>query len=355
MQTEKAKALNDFLIGAANLLLSTVYEGLVVPESNVNNISDLTEANFEKYYVDFEEELKLNILEYKEYEIVYKYISHYLSQIHNWGVFSNDFINNVFNLNLHVNELIKAKQLIEKYKRKISELLSGESYRGELHSFIYEVLNPSQDEELEPEFVPDPNFNFEHMMAEIKTQKLTTNQTLDFISNRQKDFLQWQIVNDTENEYDYMGKVTGKKHPLTKRHYKNFMQLCGVEIDRLNSKLVIEKNELTLAAISKNKVVIQTPATEKSPLKWNSTDTDFLELFAALYQNESIVRADGKPLTRKEMLDYFQSILGLEIKDPEGKLTKAGNRNDNTAFLDTLAQEFRNYVAGKEKKLRSRK
>jgi alanine-alpha-ketoisovalerate/valine-pyruvate aminotransferase len=92
-----------------------------------------------------------------------------------------------------------------------------------------------------------------------------------------------------------------------------------------------------------------------SPFKWNSSDTDFLELFAALYQNESIVRADGKPLTRKEMQDYFQSILGLEIKDVEGKLTKAGNRNDNTAFLDALAQEFRNYVSGKEKKLKGRK
>jgi len=245
MQTEKAKALNDYFIGAVNLLLSTVYEGVLVPVGDVNNISDLTETNFEKYYADFEEELKFNILEYKEFDVAFKYMSHYLNQIHNWDGFKEDFIDKVFETNLHVNELIKAKQFIEKYKSKISNLYGSENFKGQLPYFVHDLLNPSQhkEPEPEPEFVPDPNFNFEYMMSEIKTQKLTTNQTLDFISNRQKDFLQWQIVNDTINQYDYNTNVTVKRHPLTNLHYQHFMKLCGVEIDRLNSRLVNEKNE----------------------------------------------------------------------------------------------------------------
>jgi hypothetical protein len=89
--------------------------------------------------------------------------------------------------------------------------------------------------------------------------------------------------------------------------------------------------------------------------KWNATDTDLLELVTALYKTGVFVRRDGKNLERKQLTDFFQELLGMDIKDLDGKLNKAGNRNQNTAFLDTLAQEFRNYVAEKEKKLKGRK
>lgn len=88
---------------------------------------------------------------------------------------------------------------------------------------------------------------------------------------------------------------------------------------------------------------------------WKSSATDLLELVASLYQNKSIERKDGKNLTRKELLEYFQQILNTKIDDIEGKLYKASSRNNNTPFLDNLSQQFRNYVADKEAKMVKRR
>ncbi len=356
MQTEKAIALNEFLSDAADLVLSTVNNGFLVPKGKINSISELTEECFENHFAAFEGELQANILEFKEYDIVYNYIQHYLAEIDNWIGFDADFVKQIFVYNQHVNELIKAKQLIEKYKQQISDYLEGKYFKGDLINKIHKLLHPEWYEKPEKQvFVPDIKYDFEELKKELtnKDAKLTTLQKIAFINDRHAEFKQWQTVHDTDNVYDYHRKVIGKKHPITEMHYPHFTQLCVLEIGRLENALKLENDRINQKAIEKNSVIIKT--SEKPPYKWNSSDSDFLELFAALYQNESVVRVDGNALTRKEMLEYFQGILGMEIKDTEGRLTKVGNRENNTAFLDTLAQQFRNYVAGKAKKLQSRK
>lgn len=356
MQTEKAIALNEFLNNSANLVISIVKEEKPLPIEIIDVLSKLTEECFENHFAAFEDELQANILEFKEYDIVYNYIQHYLAEINNWIGFDADFVKQIFVYNQHVNELIKAKQLIEKYKQQISDYLECEYFIGDLINKMNRLLHPERYEEPKKQvFVPDIKYDFEELKKELtnKDAKLTTLQKIAFINDRDAEFKQWQTVHDTENDYDYNGKVIGKKHPITKRHYPHFTQLCVLEIGRLQNALKLENARINQKAIEKNSVIIK--ASEKPPYKWNSTDSDFLELFAALYQNESVVRADGNPLTRKEMLEYFQGIMGIEIKDTEGRLTKVGIRENNTAFLDKLAQQFRNYVSGKEKKLQSRK
>ncbi|HEY6914706.1 MAG TPA: RteC domain-containing protein [Paludibacter sp.] len=71
---------------------------------------------------------------------------------------------------------------------------------------------------------------------------------------------------------------------------------------------------------------------------------------------ECIQRKNGKTLTRKEVIDYFQQLFGIEIKAPEGKLNRATNRKTNTTpFLDSLKVAFDNYGLKKEEKQRVRK
>jgi len=354
MQTEKAIALNDFLNNAANLLLSNVEDGVLVPEMKINDITELTEENFEKHYTEFEQELVMNITEYRDYTIIFNYINHYLNDIYVWRGFGSNFIKSVFVLNSNVNELLKAKQLVENYKLKITYLLSDDVFRGELSRLIDKVLYPEEIAAKKEEFVADSKYIFDEIVQEISNEKLSTIKAIGLLNERIYDFKQWQTINDTVYEYNSWGKVSETKHPKSKKYYPNLEELCNLEIKKLRNKLELEKAELTNKAIEKNKVVIQTNQTP--PFKWNSNDTDFLELFAALYQNESIVRADGKPLTRKEMLDYFQSILGLEIKDVEGKLTKATNRKLNmTPFIDSIKTAFETYAKEKENKLESRR
>lgn len=85
---------------------------------------------------------------------------------------------------------------------------------------------------------------------------------------------------------------------------------------------------------------------------WKSSATDLLELVTALYQNKSIERKDGKPLTRKELTAYFEQMFNIVIADTEGKLYKATNRKINqTPFLNNLAVQFENYAAGKDAKM----
>ena len=355
MQTEKAKALNNFLNNAVNNVLFLVEEGFLLPEEQLIDISEFTEENFEKHYAAFEEELVQNILEYEDYDIIFMYISFHLNEINVWFGFDNGFINKIFIHNNRVNELIKIKQLIDKYKKRITNYLNDVSYRGNLSKLIDKMIFPWLYESLkEEEYKPDSKYIFDELKKEIEDSKLTTLQAIELLNDRDSSFKQWQLVKDSKNEYDYSGSLIRKYHPLSDKYYRDFEKLCQLEIVRLKKKLEIEDAQIKHKAIENNRVVIQT--TENSNYHWNSSDTDFLELFAALYQNESIVRADGKPLTRKEMLDYFQSILGLEIKDVEGKLTRATNRKLNmTPFIDSIKSAFETYAREKENKLESRR
>jgi len=111
--------------------------------------------------------------------------------------------------------------------------------------------------------------------------------------------------------------------------------------------LDIEKNALTHKALANNPIIIQN---DHYDYKWNATETDLLELVTALYKKQAFERRDGKAIKRIELINYFQELLGLEIKDVEGKLTRATGRNDNTPFLDGLRGAFKNYKVEKDAK-----
>ncbi len=80
-------------------------------------------------------------------------------------------------------------------------------------------------------------------------------------------------------------------------------------------------------------------------LMWKAPDIDLLELCVALMESNSVARADGAPLTRKELVAAFEQFLGMNaIKDPDKKLNQAkARKKENTGFLKKLAAAFENW------------
>ena len=155
------------------------------------------------------------------------------------------------------------------------------------------------------------------------------------------DFQQWQMLYDNVGVADNLNAYF-----YSKLYYPNFITLCKSELNRYS---LYQQG-------TAEKAVTTTPQQYIPQYVWKSSDTDLLELAAAIYQNRSIERKDGKTLTRKELVDYFQQIFAIKIKDPEGKLTRATSRKLNiTPFLDTLKIAFENYGQEKDEKQRKRK
>lgn len=350
MKTEKAEFLNAFIDSA----ISTYNEY----NSRSKNSKPLREEEKQKYgseafkthFNNFTEELKENIRTYKDISVIRDYVQAYFSMLMNTNLFSSEENKWIIEIGYEVEFLIKLKKDIQLYITEIkactianvNNICSGTAL-WEYYQTEMEAINPqAQKTTEEPEYQPEKRFDFNELKAECAGLKSAV-EKLKLINDRLFDFKQWQLQHDNYIENIDLGNF----YELTYKYYSKFEKLCAIEIQRINKISEVERHTIITSPKEPEPILF--------PYKWQATDTDFLELFAAIYQNESIVRTDGKPLTRKELLEYFQSILGLQIKDAEGKLNRAGNRNENTAFLDTLAQQFRNYVATKEEKSNSRK
>lgn len=349
MKTEKAEFLNAFIdsaISAFNEYHNKDKKSKLIPEEEKQKYG--SEA-FKTYFNNFTDELKDNIRTYKDISVIRDYVMTYFSDLENASPFSYDENKWIIETGYEVEFLIKLKKDIELYIIEINACFStnnsdtpGTTLRRYFETEMAAINPQAYKTEEEPEYQPEKRFDFNELKTECDALKSTA-EKLKLVNDRLFDFEQWQIQHDSTARTRAMTQY----YVLTEQYYPKFKDLCGSEIRRIEKLMEVEQRTNTPSPQGYELITF--------PYKWQATDTDFLELFAALYQNQSIVRTDGKPLTRKELLEYFQSILGLQIKDTEGKLSRAGNRNENTAFLDTLAQQFRNYVATKEEKSNSRK
>lgn len=350
MKTEKAEFFNAFIDNAISAFNDY--------HNKTKDSKPLTDEEKQKYgskafkthFTNFIDELKDNIRTYRDIYVVRDYVLTYFSILRNTNFFSYEENKIIIEIGFEIEFMIKLKKDIQFYITEIkactianvNSICSGTAL-WEYYQTEMEAINPqTQETTEEPEYQPEKRFDFNELKTECDALKSTT-EKLKLINDRLFDFKQWQLQHDNYIESIDLGNF----YELTYKYYSKFERLCAIEIQRINKISEVERHT--------NITSPKEPEPILFPYKWQATDTDFLELFAALHQNQSIVRTDGKPLTRKELLEYFQSILGLQIKDTEGKLNRAGNRNENTAFLDTLAQQFRNYVATKEEKANSRK
>ncbi len=368
MQTEKATQLCTFLMGTIDFFGKV----LAQQESNVPDylmIKDsMTELTFQLHYQEFEKELEGNILEYKDINVIHEYVKSTLLPFSDWGGFAHDLNNRIIKSGYEVNFLLKLKLLVEAKQTQIRDLVGGDSLLGyttlfpsdSLKSRIRSVISKqyeSQRKAKQPaENKPqkEERFDFDVLMDECKKATNETLGRITFIQDRLYDFRQWQLKYDKEDSLKITFSKYESKYQYTSEYYPKFEILCNTELERLNKKLELEKKALTHKAIKENPTVIH--YNEPSPFTWTASDTDLLELVAALHKNNSIKRKDGKPLTRKELVDFFQQIFNIEIKDVEGKLNKATSRKKNmTPFLDSLKGAFESYAEEKEEKLQGRR
>lgn len=363
MKKENAKFFKEYLQAAYETFYKVLNEQVEVCTKVNDRKVDFSDLEFESVYHRFMEELKENILEYRDVNFIDDYLIDTCGELQELNGFDEKTNREIISGEYEMKYLKSLKGRIEKYHNCFNKLFYGQigdTISAELRRLYNETIdaeNPaiaSGSTVVSPEPVATPSsvqtpekdarFDFSLLKAECEA-KTTIVEKVKLITDRMFDFEQWQLEDDPE----VYNKDIGPYHFYSSLYYPNFIELCSIELRRLEKQLEIEKRMLVQPTAS-----VMYKAAEK-PFRWNATDTDFLELFAALHHNESIARKDGSSFTRKEMLEYFQDVLGLEIKDVDGKLNKAGNRNANTPFLDTLAQQFRNYVAGKEKRAARRR
>ncbi len=363
MKTEKASNLCNFL----NTSIKYFEYAVAKKEKELPNFirlkNTLTEQNFNKMHQEFMTELDSNILEYRDYDIAYKYIKNSLYAFREWDGFEYEITSVIISNNHDVQFLLKLKLSIEKEINSIRVLFNDYyMHNSRLRMYFDGVISKKdQDKRKTKTPVPDENkpafdekFDFDKMMKECSTVATDTLSKIDFIHDRIFDFKQWQLKYDKEEAF----KIKFSKHEsdyiYTAEYYPKFEELCKLELQRLEKKLELEKKALTHKAIENNPIIVQQE--KPSRLNWNSSDTDLIELVAAIYAKKSIKRTDGKELTQKALFEYFQVIFNIELKNISTNLTKAGNRkNGITPYLDKLKLAFENYVEEKEKKMEKRR
>lgn len=365
MKKEKAVLFDTYMCSAHSVFTGMLSDKRWV-RSNLFGL-DVTfeELEFKRFFDAFLQELKDNILEYRDIEVIDNYLYATFVVIAELDKLPETSTKDIIEGNFEVKYLCSLKKSIEKYHRLLDELIFSVE-PDEISLLLKQIFNRIiNGEELNESLFDldlivaggkkklmydmpyeEKKFEFEEVLNELMSLSNHVDK-IKLLNDRIFDLEQWELTHD-HKEIDALGNVI---FVCSSRFYPNFRALCKNEMNRYEK--IIELEAKHPQKMMEENMVSVLPV--EQPYRWKGSDTDFLELFAALHHNESIARKDGSSFSRKEMLEYFQEMLGLEIKDVDGKLNKAGNRNVNTPFLDTLAQQFRNYVSDKEKRATRRK
>lgn len=361
MQTERADILCEFLKDALELF-SELLKGKGVKEEYLPLFKDrFSEEEFVNTYNEFLDELKVNILEYKDLPIICDYLDSTLDYFYDWEGFEVEINSQIIKKGFEVNFLLKLKLSIDTYASNVEQMFQRKpdykiDYLSDFFDRVLEEEDGVEDVEVCDRDKPlkDERFDFDKMLKDSESNNQNILAQITFIQDRLYDFKQWQLQYDVEVAFPNLLQRNESPFRYTNEYYPNFERLCAIQLERLDRKLDLEKKALTHQAIANNPVVIQ--GGDASPYNWDASATDMLELVAALHKSDSLKRKDGRPLTRKELIDYFQQIFNMDIKDAEGKLNKATSRKKNmTPFLDGLKATFESYAEEKEEKLLGRR
>lgn len=360
MEFDKAIFFHNYLKTACEAFYGII-ENKTLGEAQINGtIVTFTDEDFDRYYHDFKSELRLNSIEIQDIEIIFEYVSCNFSDILSWEGFEKNINQIMVSSQFEIKYLMQFKENIEYYVDKIKEMGTRDKYGD---------VNEDFEERIEW-YINHPEEENDDLLFDRKTKilgdydlslKLNTDFFIFFEvqidSEKIENLVDWiNFLEDRLKSYRQMQKKS-KKDAIEKvmlAQDKDFEKLCVIEIERMHRKLELElkTSKYSIVTSTENK----TERDLSGNLIWKATGTDLLELLAALHKSESIQRKDGKTLTRKELIDYFQGLFGLEIKDVEGSLTRATNRKMNmTPFLDSLKGAFEKYGVEKEVKLQSRK
>ncbi len=340
MEQDKAIALRD-LINDAYITYNSLSN---IKSRDTVNIDEakarFTSEQFAAHYDAFIKELDSNILKYKNYQIIKEYIDNNFMV-----VFNNDYEQTenykklfqnsrdiTFNAEIFLNVVKYSKMIIE-----FQDKYTKHKPVGNLYPYFRKIANVETDYSFKPDF--DRNYDVKDYRGWVYRYEISEKikRFTDFLY----DFKQWQVEYDEKIETE-----NGIRYKYTDKYCPDFEVLCNLELEKLYKMLEIERMESEIY----QPPVQNSSEDQKPPYRWNSSDTDLIELITALFHSNAIKRRDNKNITRKELMNYFQQIFDIQLKDPEGMLSRATNRKKNmTPYIDKLKQAFETYADDKLK------
>ena len=79
-------------------------------------------------------------------------------------------------------------------------------------------------------------------------------------------------------------------------------------------------------------------------IEWKRDKVDFIELFIAVYESNSVISTSKSKLTRKEFFGLLMWFFNIQIGNLDSSLTAAKNRKiENSPFLKELLVAFESY------------
>lgn len=347
MQQDKAIAMRDLINEAFKtfnaLINSKTRDSINLEDAKIR----FTLKQFEEYYDAFIKELNSNILEYKNYRIITEYINTIFKDFNYNQAHSINYYSDILNKNYEISFLTGLKNLHHLYYYKIADFIVDRYQNGkncQLYKHFEFIIETNTKSKLKPE--KSDNFNFNYLITNYNSVEDNL-KWIKLIYDEIYEFKRWQIEFDEKIETE-----NGIRYKYSDEYYPNFEELCNLELERMHKKLEILRQEDELFSPP----VINTSENKKPPYRWNSSDTDLLELITALFHSNAIKRNDNKKITRKELMIYFQEIFDMELKHPESKLSRTSDRKKTlTPYLDKLKNTFENYVEEKDDRQRERR
>ena len=152
MKKEKAIFFNNYMLTA-----KATFEGMLREKvwgiSEINGkIVELNEEDFQRYYEDFIEELKENILEYQDIQFIDDYLVVCFSNFIDWEGFSSSVNKAIIYCDFEVKYLKNLKHNIETYRNLLLDIYYGSdnnSFSVKLKQIFDDTLKTPEELELE--------------------------------------------------------------------------------------------------------------------------------------------------------------------------------------------------------------
>jgi RteC protein. len=335
MQIERINDLVEFVEAAREVINDVVFapegEKVKYPLARQAMFSN---AEFDKRYGAFIEELNGNI-KTCSFEDVSIYLESYLDRLMHYPEYDSGVTRCIINNGIQVEFFMTLKTRLEKFSLDIGSLLKKE--QGGFHSGLcayMDRLTLPERIKAENAHYPDvdPRFEIENFQQDISRMKDPV-EIVRFVTERMFEFDQWRLINDRD--------MAGQPDNIADKYYPDFTALCVLEIKKQQAIIKLSKPNTIVAEQPLTDIEV---ATSESLLRWKASQTDLIELLTSLHEHNAIERRDGKELTRKELLNQFQSFFGFEIKDAESLLSRATERaTEKAPFLVKLRKTFHNY------------
>lgn len=333
MLKKKALAYKSFVLEAEK-----AFEQIKILGENLNKkeLSKLKRTyhpdEFENHYLDFEEELKENCMNYQNTAFKKSFLRNTFGDVCRNVIKKSGTVDAIIKNDFEVEFLLK---LYEKINEAIEtfEFLCEINHDEEFQSLDKYLEHLSQTESEDEQLKPDPRFVFENLKKEMDSSNLSVKEKLKTVQERLYDFLQWQKEFDTINTWVF--DESDSKYEITRKLYPKFEDLCKLEIKRLENLLKIGDG--------------QVPVKKKSSeIRVSSKkNTEVMKILSAMYDLKLFSDINGNPLTNKQkMMEAFGAFLNEDFSAYSTSLTQAKGRDfDNyLKIFDDLKKAGKQYL-----------